>query len=131
MSRSKSKSSPSEVHAYVYIIKELIEKKGWSKSQIYTQQECGRHTEIKKYLGLTKPENIVDIDGKNFYIIEAKNERKKLQRALKEAREDYANKINQGNKITLSVDSDFDNSFWVADLNRLPHYTYIIIEKRT
>ena len=39
--------------------------------------------------------------------------------------------LNQGNKITLSVDSDFDNSFWVADLDRLPHYTYIIIEKRT
>ena len=99
MLRSKSKSSPSEVHAYVHIIKELTEKKSWTKRQIYTQQECGRHTEIKKYLGLTKPENIVDIDSKNFYVIEAKNERKKLEQALKEAREDYANKINQSNKI--------------------------------
>jgi len=93
------KPSASEVHAYAFIIKELTEKKGWNKNQILTQQECHKHPEIKKYLNLKKPENIIDIDGKNFYVIEAKNERKKIEQALKEAREDYANKINEGNKI--------------------------------
>ena len=55
----KDKISPSEVHAYVYIIKELIEKKDWKKSQIYTQQECLRDPEIRKYLVKIKPENIL------------------------------------------------------------------------
>ena len=102
MTKRKFKSSPSEVHAYAYIIKELIEKKGWNKNQIYTQQECHKLPEIKKYLELTKPENIIDIDGKIYYVIESKNERKKIDIALKEAREDYADKINQSNKIRAS-----------------------------
>jgi type I restriction-modification system DNA methylase subunit len=97
--KRKTTSSPSEVHAYVYIIKQLTEKKGWSKSQIYTQQECHKITEVKKYLDKTKPENVVDIDGKNYYVIEAKNERVKLDKALKEAKEDYADKINKSKKI--------------------------------
>ena len=90
---------PSEVQAYIYISKELTEKKGWTKSQIYTQGECLKHSEIKKFLGLTKPENVVEINEKIFYVIESKNERKKIDTALKEAREDYADKINKGNKI--------------------------------
>src|SRR3989344_5353024 len=101
MARKKSISSPSEVHAYAYIIKELVEKKGWIKNQIYTQQECHKLPEVKKFLGLTKPENIVDIDGKNYYVIESKNERKKIDVALKEAREDYADKINKSNRIKV------------------------------
>lgn len=99
LKKSKSKSKPSEVQAYLYIIKELTEKKGWIKSQIYIQQECHKNPEIKKFLGLTKPENIVEINEKIFYVIESKNERKKIDTALKEAREDYADKINQSNKI--------------------------------
>ena len=96
---NKIRINPSEVHAYVFIQKELIEKKGWEKSQIFTQQECLKHSEIKKYLGQTKPENVVEFNEKTFYVIEAKNERKKLEQALKEAREDYADKINQSNTI--------------------------------
>ena len=34
------KVSKSEVHAYVYIINELVRKKDWTKNQLYTQQEC-------------------------------------------------------------------------------------------
>jgi type I restriction-modification system DNA methylase subunit len=95
----KSKKSQSEVHAYAYILRELSEKKGWQKEQIMTQQECLSHPEIKKYLDKCKPENVVDIDGKHFYAIEAKNERKKLAVALKEAKEDYADQINKSGKI--------------------------------
>ncbi len=93
------RTTSSEVHAYVHIQKELIEKKGWNKSQIYTQGECLAHPEIKRFLGLTKPENIIRINEKTFYIIEAKNERRKLEQALKEAKEDYADKINQSVRI--------------------------------
>jgi type I restriction-modification system DNA methylase subunit len=96
---TKSKTKSSEVHAYIYISKELTEKKGWDKSQIYTQGECLKNPEIKKYLLQTKPENVVEVNEKIFYIIESKNERKKIDIALQEAREDYADKINQGNKI--------------------------------
>jgi len=93
------KTSQSEVQAYIYISKELTDKKGWTKNQIYTQGECLKHPEIKKYLGQTKPENIIEINEKIFYVIESKNEKKKIDTALSEAREDYANKINQSNKI--------------------------------
>lgn len=62
--KNKSKISSSEVHAYVYISKELIDKKGWDKNQIYTQGECLKHPEIKKYLGQTKPENVIEINEK-------------------------------------------------------------------
>ena len=31
MENKKSKVNPSEVHAYIYIRRELIEKKGWKK----------------------------------------------------------------------------------------------------
>ena len=93
------KISPSEVHAYIYIKKELIDKKGWDRSNIYTQGECLKHSEIKKFLGQTKPENMVEVDDNIFYAIEAKNERKKIEQALSEAKECYADKINQSSKI--------------------------------
>lgn len=99
MENKKSKVNPSEVHAYIYIRRELIEKKGWSKDEIYTQGECLKHPEIKKFLGQTKPENMVEVVDNIFYTIEAKNERKKIEQALKESRDDYAEKINQSNKI--------------------------------
>jgi type I restriction-modification system DNA methylase subunit len=94
-----AKPKKSEVHAYVHIIDELTKKKGWNKKQIYTQGECHENNEIKKYLGLTKPENVVKINENMFYVIEAKNERKKLDLAMKEAREDYADKINKSDRI--------------------------------
>jgi type I restriction enzyme M protein len=101
MAKKSSKVSPSEVHAYVHIVRELTDKKGWSKSEILTQGECLKHPEIKKYLSQTKPENIIEIDNKNLYVIEAKNERKKIDQALKEAKEDYADKINQSTKVKV------------------------------
>ncbi len=92
----------SEVHAYAYILKELVEKKGWNKSQIYTQQECLKNLEIKKLFTLDHPENIVEINAKQMYIIEAKNERKKIDIALQEARDYYANKLNESKIIHAS-----------------------------
>lgn len=89
----------SEVHAYLHILKELKEKKGWNNNRIYTQQECQNNQEIKKFLGLKTPENIVQINEKLYYVIEAKNERGKIEQALKEAKEDYAKEINKSSRI--------------------------------
>lgn len=96
-----SRSTSSEVHAYVYINQELTKKKGWSSTQVYTQQECQQIAEIKKCLGLLKPENVVKITESQFYIIEAKNERKKIDLALKEAKE-YAELINGKSQVIES-----------------------------
>ena len=34
-----TKIKSSEVHAYVHIVDELMNKKGWKREDIYTQQE--------------------------------------------------------------------------------------------
>lgn len=93
------KSKVSEVHAYVHILNELRNKKGWNKDQIFTQQECHEIKPIAETLRGAKPENVVKISESVFWVIEAKNERKKLQQALDQAREDYAEKINKGSEI--------------------------------
>jgi type I restriction enzyme M protein len=89
----------SEVHAYVHIVDELMNKKGWGRKQVYTQQECLSIAAIANALGFTKPENIVKIGEGTYYIIEAKNERIKIDVALKEARDYYAKPINKGGQV--------------------------------
>src|SRR5947199_7053613 len=96
---TRAKGRRSEVHAYAHILSELTGKKGWNKDQIFTQRECLSNRFIAEQLGKLHPENIVKISEKLFYIIEAKNERSKIDLALKEAREDYANLINQSSVI--------------------------------
>jgi type I restriction-modification system DNA methylase subunit len=88
-----------EVYAYVYILKELTEKKGWKKDQIYTQNECQNNKFIKEQLGKDTPENIVEISPTEYYIIESKSIRLMLKQAVKEARDDYAEKINRSTNI--------------------------------
>jgi hypothetical protein len=91
-----------EVHAYAYILKELTEKKGWKKEQIYTQNECQNNKFIKAQLDKETPENIVQINPSQHYVIESKSRRIMLKQAVKEAREDYADKINKS-KIIQAV----------------------------
>ncbi|MBU0458570.1 SAM-dependent methyltransferase [Patescibacteria group bacterium] len=92
-------TTDSEVHAYKFILDELIKKKGWKKAQVLTQQECHRIKAIKDAIGGKKPENVVMISDKTCYVIEAKNERKKLNTAVKEAKEEYADRINEQQKL--------------------------------
>ncbi len=80
----------SEVHAYNYILNELLTKKGWSKSQVYTQQECQKIPVVAKCLKNQRPENVIEINKATLYVIEGKNERNKLELAVKEAEKDYA-----------------------------------------
>ena len=98
MAKTLIKTSQSEVHTYIHIFRELTEKKGWEKNQVYTQQECRKIRPIEETLVLKKPENIVEIDNKNYYVIEGKNEKIKLNIAVREAQE-YAEKINAGGKV--------------------------------
>ena len=83
-----------EVHAYAFILKELTEKKGWKKDQIYTQNECQNNRYIKAQLDKETPENIVEISPTKFYVIESKSKRLLIKQAVTEAR-DYADKINK------------------------------------
>jgi len=91
--------SPSEVHAYSHILNELVGKKDWGKKQIYTQQECLTIKGIAELLGQTHPENITKVSETVYYVIESKNERQKIDIALKEAKEDYADLINRSNQV--------------------------------
>ncbi len=89
----------SEVHAYTYILNELVSKKGWLKQQVFTQQESQNIPTVAKYLKNQRPENVVEINKGVLYIIEAKNSRSKLEQALKEAEKDYANILNKDKHV--------------------------------
>jgi len=69
------------------------------KDQIYTQNECQNNKFIKEQLNQETPENIVEISPTRFYVIESKSTRLMLKQAVKEAREDYAEKINRSSHI--------------------------------
>jgi type I restriction-modification system DNA methylase subunit len=88
----------SEVRAYAYILSELLTKKGWTRNEVTVQQECQDIKEIKKSLDKKTPENIVQIAENTFYVIEAKNKRSKIDLALREAKEEYADIINKNSK---------------------------------
>src|ERR1041385_8591942 len=71
--------SQSEVHAYVHILNELTDKKGWEKKNtIFTQRECWSVTEIDKLLAAAHAENVVKVSEKVYYVIEAKNQRARI-----------------------------------------------------
>ncbi len=100
-----AKAKSSEVDAYVFI-KDRLKILGWDTrnpsrvpgGQVWTQSECLAHPEIKKTLGLQKPENIVRVRESVLWVIEAKRSHKQLDQAITEA-EDYANRINTSNSI--------------------------------
>ena len=89
----------SEVHAYNYILGELVSKKGWLKQQVYTQQESQNIPTVAKYLKNQRPENVVEVNKGILYVIEAKNSRSKLEQALKEAEKDYADLLNKDKHV--------------------------------
>jgi len=69
---------------------------------------------IQEQLGQTKPENIVKITDTEYYVIEAKSDKKKIEQAIKEAEKDYANPINKSKHIKARIISgvagnDVDN----------------------
>lgn len=92
---------PTEVEAYGYI-RDKLRDLGWvvknpslgTGGQVWTQNQCFAHPEIKRALGLLRPENIVKLSERHLWIIEAKASRKELEKALGEAMNLYAQPIN-------------------------------------
>jgi len=104
-----TKSKDTEVDAYIFI-RENLKSLGWDTrnparnphGEVYTQNECFHHPEIKKRLGSLKPENIVKLSEKFFWIIEAKRSHGQLDQALSEAK-DYANLVNKSDNIKAVI----------------------------
>lgn len=90
-----------EVEAYDFIRQDLRDLRWVVKNpslrtggQVWTQNQCLSHPEIKQALGAMRPENIVKISERFVWVIEAKSTRKDLGKAIDEAINDYAKKIN-------------------------------------
>jgi len=104
MARKKIRTT--EVLSYRFILNEL-EALGWdirnplssSNGQVYTQRQCLDDPRIKEQLEEMHPENIIKLSEEEIYTIEAKRDRDMIDTALKEAQEDYADKINKSKKI--------------------------------
>jgi type I restriction enzyme M protein len=90
-----------EVEAYGFI-RENLRDLGWvvknpssgTGGQVWTQNQCLAHPEIKQAFGLARPENVIKLSEKLLWIIEAKASRKQLQLAVNEAQNFYAKRIN-------------------------------------
>jgi type I restriction enzyme M protein len=93
----------SEVEAYDFIRRQLREL-GWNVKnpslgtggQVWTQNQCLSHPEIKQTLGQHRPENIVKLKENLVWVIEAKSSRKQIHQALDEAVNFYSREINKG-----------------------------------
>ena len=100
----------SEVHAYGFI-KDNLKILGWvvknparsSDGQVYTQQECLEDARIAEKLGARHPENIVKLSENEFYVIEAKPQRDRISKALAQAQERYAERINESTHIKVKI----------------------------
>lgn len=93
-----------EVEAYGFIRTRLGEL-GWNirnpsactGGQVWTQNQCLSHPEIKQALVLERPENIVQVTETGLWVIEAKSRPRQIERAVEEAI-GYCDKINDSSK---------------------------------
>jgi hypothetical protein len=104
------KLTQTEVEAYDYIRRQLRDL-GWvvknpslnSGGQVWTQNQALSHPEIKKAWDKDRPENVVKISEKLVWVIEAKASRKDLDKAVSEATNDYAKRINDLHGDILAI----------------------------
>lgn len=97
--------SPTEVDCYIYI-KERLKELGWDtrnpevspEGQVYTQNECLSNPEIKRWLNLDRPENVVKVNEDTLWVIEGKSKQLLMDQALLEAK-DYATKLNHSKRF--------------------------------
>lgn len=100
----------SEVDAYSYIRNEL-EKLGWNiknparvpEGEVYKQNEGLYNLEIKAMLDRDMPEAIIKLNECDFWVIESKRDKKDIEKALDEAKNQYAKKINKSKKINCII----------------------------
>ncbi len=96
----------SEVDAYSYI-KEQLELLGWvvknpariSEGEVYKQNEPLSNKYLKKTLIRDMPEAVIKLTDFEYWVIESKRDLKDIDQALKEAKEQYAKKINLSKDI--------------------------------
>ena len=97
----------SEFRAYPFILRSL-EELGWNMKnpnryadgEVFTQNECLHDERLKPLLGASRPENLVKITNDVYWVIEAKAEHSDLPKAVHEAQDFYAAKINAGTDIS-------------------------------
>ena len=75
-----------------------------TEGQVYTDNQALGHPELKKGLGLQRPENVVKLAETTFWVIESKSSRQALETALHEAI-DYANEINTKSAVHAVIAS--------------------------
>ena len=93
-----------EVEAYDFIRRGLRDL-GWivkrpsltTNGQVWTQNQCFSHPDIKSALDKKRPENIVKLSETSIWVIEAKAARNQLGLALDEAINYYSERINRTN----------------------------------
>jgi len=92
-----------------FFIKTNLKELGWDirnperhlSGQLYTQNQCLEHPEIKRFLAQDQPEYIVKLSETKFWVIEAKRYRTEINIALDKAENQYAKKINQSKNIKV------------------------------
>ena len=96
-----SKIVNTEVEAYDHIRRQLRDLDWVVKNpslntggQVWTQNQALNHPEMKKAWDKDRPENVVKLSEKFVWIIEAKASRKDLDKAVNEATDYYAKRIN-------------------------------------
>ena len=95
-------SPETEVEAYGFIRRQLGDL-GWvvknpnlaTGGQVWTQNQCLGHPEIKAALGMKRPENVVKISETQLWVIESKASRAELDIAVQEAIDYYSKPINE------------------------------------
>ncbi|MDD9867737.1 MAG: N-6 DNA methylase [Candidatus Campbellbacteria bacterium] len=105
-----NKPNDSEVDAYTYI-KEELESLGWniknpakvSVGEVYKQNEALSNIDIKSCLNRNRPEAIVKVSDNIFWIIESKRTKDEINKALDEAKNQYAKKINKSLSISAPL----------------------------
>ncbi len=101
-----NKPQNSEVDAYSYIKNEL-EQLGWdvknparvTSGEVYKQNECLANEYIKECLNQDRPEAVVKLNDFEYWVIESKRNLNDIDKALGEAENQYAKKINSSDYI--------------------------------
>ena len=135
------KPKNSEVDAYSYI-KEQLALLDWAvknparfdKGEVYKQNECLSNTELKKVLIRDMPEAVVTITPSIFWVIESKREKtgNALKEALKDLKDQYAEKINSSKNIKcqfISAIAGNDSDGYLISNQYLKSGTWKEIEK--
>ena len=97
----------SEVRLYKSILDRLAEL-GWNtksprkSGQVFTQNEINHDARLKEALAGKRPENVVVIDSREYWVIEAKSAEGDIDQALNEAKQ-YAGMINTHSDLSCRV----------------------------